>query len=113
MGSFETSDQHPSLAHKPVRVPIRKEDVYRAAREMVDDLEAWTVVAADDERLLLRCERKGGLMGATAIITVSVEGPDGIPSATVNVRSESQGGLLSRDKSNVAEFVKPFHRRVC
>jgi len=113
MGSFETSEQHSSPAHQPVRVPILKEDVYRAAREMVDDLDAWTVVAADDEQLLLRCERKGGLMGGTSTITVSVEGPDGIPSATVNVRSESPGGLLSRDKSNVAEFVKPFHRRVC
>ena len=113
MGSFETSEQHPSPAHRPVVVPILKEDIYRAAREMIDDLEAWTIVSADDEQLTLRCERRGGLMGAAATITVTVEGPDGIPSATLNVRSESSGGLISRDRSNVAEFVKPFHRRVC
>jgi hypothetical protein len=31
----------------------------------------------------------------------------------VNVRSESAGALLARDKGNVAEFVRPFFRRVC
>ena len=113
MGSFETSDRHSNPAHQPVRVPILKEDVYRSAREMVDDLDAWKLVSADGERLTLRCERKGGLVGGAASITVTIEGPEGVPSATVHVRSESDGGLLSRDRSNVAEFVKPFHRRVC
>ena len=67
---------------------------------------------ADDERLVLHCERKGGLLGAASIITVQVEGPDGIPSATVQVRSESAGGVFARDKANVREFMEPFGRRL-
>lgn len=113
MGSFETSDEHANQAHRPIRVPMRREDLFGQAREMAEDLAGWSIVEADEEALTLRCERKGGLLGGKARITVTVEGPEGIPSATLNVRSESEGGLLSRDKSVVAEFVEPFHRRVC
>ena len=113
MGSFETSDRHAHASCQPIRVPILREEVYQAAREMVEDLSGWSLVRADDERLELHCAKKGGLLGGAARITVTVEGPDGIPSATVNVRSETDGGLLARDKANVTEFTVPFHRRVC
>jgi hypothetical protein len=46
-------------------------------------------------------------------VTITVEGPEGMPSSTVNVRSESDAGLFARDKSIVADFVRPFRRRVC
>jgi hypothetical protein len=97
---------------RPLRVAVRKEDVYAEARNMVADLDGWKLVEADERALVLRCERKGGPLSAPARVTISVEGPDGIPSATVNVESQSAGGLFSRDKANVAEFLEPFGRRV-
>jgi len=112
-GSFETNENHPSLDLRPIRVPSRKEDIYGAAREMVADLAGWEVIATDDKALSITCRRKGGLLGGTSTIEIRVEGPDGIPSATVNVKSTTEGGLLSRDKANVNDFVKPFNRRVC
>ena len=112
-GSFATSDQNAKPSLRPLRVASLKAGVYGEAKNMVTDLPGWELVSADDERLVLECRRKGGILGGAAKIEIRVEGPDGIPSATVHVRSESQGGLLSRDKQNVAEFLVPFHRRVC
>ena len=112
MGSFETRDDHGSPALRPLRVAVRKEEVYAEARDMVADLVGWRIVKADDQRLVLECERAGGLLGRPARVTVRVEGPDGIPSATVHVRSVTEGGLVSRDRANVREFLEPFGRRV-
>ena len=113
MGSFETDDQHSNPSLKPLRVASLREGIYEQAKEMVDDLDGWTLKSADDEARVLTCERKGGLLGGTATITITVDGPEGIPSTTVSVKSETAGGLRSRDKANVLEFTKPFHRRVC
>ncbi len=113
MGVFETSDQHGDPALRPIRVPVRADDLYGSAREMVDDLKAWRVVAQDEAARTITCERDRGFLGGKATITIRVEGPDGVPSSAVHVRSESQGGLLAKDKANVVEFNKPFHRRVC
>ncbi len=112
-GSFETSDNHKNKHHQPIRVPTLRGDVYRAAKEMIADLAGWDLVSEDAEAGVLSCTKSGGLLGGSSKITVTVEGPEGIPSTTVHVRSESEGGLVSRDKSNVAEFVKPFFRRIC
>jgi hypothetical protein len=113
VGRFETSDDRPSEAHRPVRVPIPKGDLYRAAREMVEDLDGWRLVRADDEGHVLHCEARGGFLGGTAKVTIRVEGPDDLPVSAVHVLSESEGGLFARDKAIVASFVRPFHRRVC
>ena len=113
MGSFETSDGHKHEAHRPVRVPILVPDVFREAKEMVDDLKGWRLLEADEAVHVLRCEVSGGFLGGTARVTVAVEGPEGIPTATVTVRSESDAGLFARDKKIVADFVRPFRRRVC
>jgi hypothetical protein len=110
---FETSDQHDKPELRPLRVASRKEGVYEEAKNMVADLSKWTLVSADDAGLVLECERKGGLLGGLTKVTIRVEGPDGIPSATVIVAADSQGGLLASDKSVVAEFMRPFTRRVC
>ena len=80
---------------------------------MVADLTAWELVSEDPEARVLVCRRKGGFLRGDALITVRVDGPEGIPSATVTVRSETSGGLLARDRQNVQEFSRPFHRRVC
>ncbi len=112
-GSFETNDGHGSIHLRPIRVPTRKEDIFREALEMVDALDAWELVSQDSETGTIVCRRPGGFLSGPSDITVVVDGPDGIPSSTVNVRSVSQGGLRSRDKANVLEFVKPFTRRVC
>ena len=109
----ETADEHAHFHLKPLRVPVRADDVYGEARTMVEDLRGWSIVASDDERRVLTCARKGGLVSGSARITIACEGPAGIPSTTVRVRSESSGGLLSRDRANVLEFMVPFHRRVC
>lgn len=111
MASFRTSESNSSRWHQPVRVPIRKQDVFASAKEMCEDL-AWTVLAEDGEALTITCERSGGLLGGTARIVVSVTGPDGIPSSETNVASESSGAVLSKDKAIVAEFVKKFSMRV-
>ena len=113
MGGFATSDSHKHRDHKPIRVPTQQGSIYRAAKEMVADLDGWTLVSEDEARGRIVCQRKNGLLGGVSTITIAVEGPSGVPSTTVNVSSESKGGLFSRDKANVAEFVRPFFRRVC
>lgn len=113
MGSFATRDENKSPNHRPIRVPTQQGDVYQAAKEMVDDLTGWELTSEDEASGRLVCRKSGGFLGGTATITITVEGPEGIPSTTVNVRSESEGGLLPKDKANVAEFVKPFYRRIC
>ena len=112
MGRFETSLDHSSRWHQPVRVPVGKQDVFHAAKEMVDDLPGWKILSVDDDALTLSCEAGGGLLGGTSRITIRVEGPDGIPNSETHCISESTGGLLSRDKSRVAEFVKKFWMRM-
>jgi hypothetical protein len=112
MGSFETSETHKSPHHRPVRVPINKKDAYGAAREKCEDL-GWEVVAGDEDALVLTCRCSGGLLGGSAEVVVRIEGPDGIPTSTTHVRSTSSGGLLSKDKSLVADFVRKFTMRTC
>ena len=96
-----------------VRVPTLKHDIFSAAQEMCADLSGWAIREVDQAALKITCERKNGVLSGTSTIEVAVDGPDGIPSSTTSVRSESKGALLSRDKSNVAEFVKKFTMRVC
>lgn len=112
-GSFETDERHSEQSLKPLRVPTRKEDIYGEAKDMVADLPLWELVRTDDEALTLTCQRRGGFLRGDSVITIRVDGPAGIPSATVTVKSETRGGLLSRDKANVQEFMRPFRRRVC
>jgi hypothetical protein len=111
--SFETSEAHASFHLKPLRVASRADGVHEEARNLVEDLPRWSIVSADDARHVLTCRREGGLLSADATVTITCDGPEGIPSTTVNVRSESAGGLVSRDRANVLEFMVPFHRRVC
>jgi hypothetical protein len=112
-GFFETDPRHRKESLQPLRVPVRAAEIYQEAKDMVADLARWRLLSADDERLTLICEREAGLLGAPSRITITVEGPEGIPSATVNVRSVTSSGLRSRDRANVAEFLEPFRRRVC
>ena len=113
MGEFATSDDHKGQHHRPIRVPTLRGDILQAAKEMVADLDGWELVSEDEAQGVLTCRKKNGVLGGVSTITITVEGPDGIPSSTVNVRSQSEGGLLGRDKSNVADFIRPFFRRVC
>ena len=114
MGRFETSDAHKSRAPSTAARPDRcKGDVYRAAREMVEDLEGWKIVRADDEAHVLALRAPGRLPGGDRQGHDPRRGAEGSPSSTVHVRSESEGGLLARDRAIVASFVRPFHRRVC
>ena len=87
--AFETSEQHSHQNQRPVRVPTLKGDIYNAAVEMAEDLDGWEVLSKDDAELKLTCRRPGGFLKGTATITVWVEGPDGMPSSTVHVRSET------------------------
>lgn len=112
-GSFATSESNSHANLQPLRVPILQADIYSAAKEMVEDLSEWKLTSADDEKRTLVCTRGGGLLSGEATITITIEGPEGMPSSIVNCRSESSGGLMSRDKANVMEFMRPFHRRVC
>ena len=111
MASFETRDEHDDPALRPLRVAVRREDLFREARELVADLAAWKLVRADEALLVLHCERAGGPLGGKARITVTVSGPDDLPSAELRVTSQTSG-LLTRDKANVREFVEHLRRRV-
>ncbi len=114
-GSFETTDDHPNQNLKTLHLPTLMGDLFSAAVEMVADLDDWELVSADEdrERGVLVCKKPGGLLAGTATITITLEAPDGIPSTRIHVKSVTEGGLVSRDKANVAEFVKPYNRRVC
>lgn len=111
--SFETDDAHSHQHLRPLRVATRAESIYEEAKTLVDDLPEWRLLSADDAKHVLTCIRAGGIFSTEATVTIRVEGPEGIPSCVVHVRSESNGGLLGRDRSNVAEFMRPLHRRVC
>ena len=112
-GSFETTDGATSVPLKTLRVPVLKHDIWNEAKNMASDLPGWRIVSADEQAMILVCERDRGLLGGRATVTISVSGPDGMPSSTVHVKSVTQSGWLARDKANVAEFMRPFHRRVC
>jgi len=112
-GSFATSETHSHFHLKPLAVASLKHGVYEEAKNLASDLPGWSVISADDARLEITCRRDGGPLTGAATVTITCEGPDGIPSTVVNVRSETSGGFLSRDRKNVLEFMKLFHRRVC
>ncbi len=115
MAVFETSDEHSDPVLRPMRVAVRREDVFSEVKDMVADLRGWSVAREDAERFELECERAGSALGGRARVLVRVEGPEGIPSATVNVRCETFGplaGLFGSSKQVAREFLEPFRRRV-
>lgn len=109
---FETSDSHAQPHLKPLRVAMRVDAVWEAAREQVADLPAWTVVQADEAARRIVCTRRKRFLSGESTITISCTGPADLPTTTVNVRSETSGGFTKRDKANVLEFLVPFARRV-
>lgn len=111
MAAFETTDDESDPVLRPMRVAVRREEVFAEARDMVADLEAWSVVREDAQALELHCERAGGLLSGRARIRIRVEGPEGIPSATVTLRCEASG-LFARVRHVTREFMAPFRRRV-
>ena len=115
MASFRTTDDESDGVLRPMRVAVRREDVFAEAKDMVADLAAWKLVREDAERLELHCERSGGLLGGllggAASVRIRVEGPDGIPSATLTLECEASG-LFGRAKQVAREFLEPFRRRV-
>lgn len=112
MGRFETSDAHSNRWHRPVRVPRAKEGIFATARELVEDLDGWTLDRADEEQLVLHVTKSNGLLGGTSRVTIKVTGPDGIPSSETHVASESSGALVPKDRANVAQFCEKFWMRV-
>ncbi|MAG62930.1 MAG: hypothetical protein QGI93_05950 [Planctomycetota bacterium] len=112
MGKFETDEDHPGRWHRPVCVPIGKEDVFGSALEMLEDLSRWSVRSVDKDGLSATYERNNGPLRGTSTIVVRVEGPDGLPNSQTHCSSQSDGALLSRDKANVAEFIQKFWMRV-
>jgi hypothetical protein len=114
VGSFATSDseKHPDL--RPVRVPQRREEVWAEACNLAGDLPGWRILEADEARGILVCERAGGLFLSPSRVTLTFEGPAGIPATTVNARSESSGGWtrISRDRARLIEFMRLLRRRV-
>lgn len=111
MASFRTTDDESDAVLRPMRVAVRREDVFSEAKDMVADLAAWKLVREDAERLELHCERSGGLLGGATSVRIRVEGPDGIPSATLTLECEASG-LFGRAKQVAREFLEPFRRRV-
>lgn len=112
-GSFESDDRHADLSLKPIRVPLRREELFGEAKDMVADLAGWELVSEDPAARVIVCRKRRGILRGESTITIRVDGPEGLPSASVTVRSETRGGLLARDRRNVLEFTRPFHRRVC
>jgi len=112
-GSFATSEQHSHFNLKPLAVASLKRGVFEEAKDLAGDLPGWRIVSTDDEHFAITCERDGGTLSGTAKVTITCDGPDGVPSTVVNVKSETASGLFSRDRKNVLEFMTLFHRRVC
>ena len=110
--SFESSDNHSQQHLKPLRVPSLKDGIYSTAKELVDDLPGWSLLSEDESGGVLQCERKARPLSSPSRVTIKVEGPEGVPSTTVTLRSESDGGLRKCDKANIIEFMKLLHRRV-
>ena len=110
--SFESSDSHGQQHLKPLRVPSLRDGIYSTAKELIDDLPGWQLVGEDEATGTLTCERKARPLSGTSKVTVKVEGPEGVPSTTVTLKSETEGGLRKCDKANIIEFMKLFHRRV-
>lgn len=113
MGGFQTSDGNARAELRPLRVAMRREDLFAEARTMVEDLPRWKLERADEAALELVARRAGGFLGGESVVTIRVVGPEGIPSSTLSVSSTTQGGLLASDKGVVLEFMTPFTRRVC
>ena len=55
MGSFQTSDDQSRPELRPLRVAMRREELYAEARTMVEDLDGWTLARADEQALALHC----------------------------------------------------------
>jgi hypothetical protein len=113
LAGFQTSDDHGRAELRPLRVAMRREELFAEARTMVEDLPRWTIERADEAALELVARRAAGFLGGESRVTIRVEGPEGIPSATLHVSSTTAGGLFSNDKNVVLEFLTPFTRRVC
>lgn len=116
MGGFcSTSDSNSHVHLRPLRVAISKSGIYDEAKTMAGDLRGWELVREDEARLTLVCTRRRSFLAGSSTITITVEGPDGLPSSTVNVQSVTTGAWpgFARDRANVLEFMTPFHRRVC
>ncbi len=115
MSSFESSDLHTHPRLQPLRVALTKQGLFEEAATMAKDLgrRGWRVLSVDESKLSIECERRGGFLRGNARITLQVEGPDGVPSAVLHVRSHTPNALWPRDRANVLEFMVPFHRRVC
>jgi hypothetical protein len=111
--AFQTSDSHAATELHPVRVAALSPGVFEEARNLASDLPGWSVLEADESSGRIVCAKANGFLRGSARITISVESPPGIPSTTVNVSSSSSGGVFSADRGNVAQFVRPFQRRVC
>lgn len=114
-GSFETSDSHSSRDAKPIRVPVRRENIFSAAVEMAGDMEGWEIVSETkgDTTDVVVCRVPGGFLAGESAVTITVEGPNEIPNTTVNAKSISTGGLRSSDKANVTGYMKILFRRIC
>jgi len=112
MGRFETSDAHTNRWHQPVRVPRAKEGIFATARELIEDLEGWQLERVDEANLVLHATKANGLLGGTSRVTITVKGPQGIPSSETHVVSESSGGIVPKDRANVAQFCEKFWMRV-
>ena len=110
---FQTSDSHAAAEHRPVRVAALQAGIFEEARTLVSELPDWSVLSCDEARGRIECLKRNGFLGGSSRITITFESPAGIPSTTVNLRSESTGAILNRDRQNVAQFVRPFQRRVC
>ncbi len=111
--SFQTSDSHAAAEHRPVRVAALQAGIFDEARTLVTELPGWSLVSADEKLGRIECSKRNGFLAGTSRITITLESPPGIPSTTVNLRSESSGGILRADRRNVAQFVGLFQRRVC
>lgn len=109
---FETNDGESNPLLKPLRVPSLADGLIQTAKELVDDLPEWTLLEADDAKGVLSCERSARLLSGKSKVTIRIESPEGVPSTTVNLRSESSGGLRKGDRANVIEFMRLFMRRV-
>lgn len=109
---FETNDGESNQLLKPLRVPSLADGLVQTAKELIEDLPDWSLIECDEQQGVLTCERSARLLSGKSTVTIRLDSAEGIPSTTVNLRSESQGGLRKGDRANVIEFMRLFMRRV-
>lgn len=105
---FNSSD--PTL--RPPKFQRRREDMYHAVVELVEDQERWKLTSKDDTNHRLKADVRSS-MGSVHEVEIWVEGDKNGP-VSVHMTSTKKSGVLpdlGAATRNVREFTRLLHHR--